>query len=350
MTVSPDKLTYSSTEIAHVTVTAKKTGSMELINAVIREKLTWPGGSKTFPDRMVDVLSGKPNVNIRDVPLSGLPDEVYTYEAQILYNGNVLDKATSTFIIATPQPIAYYAVPTAALGSALILLWGARRPLSIRKVIIPIARGSKVNFKLTNRTKHVYKNVIIADTVPAKVAAAGVTPKPTTSTKMPNGSMKFEWHIAHMMPKEKRDFHYTLNKRKYLLPRAKVVKYERDRELEERLAKKAIQKVQRGILGKLRAKRAAAHAQSAKPSKLAAKKSVKPSKPVERAPHAKPSRPVAHKTNKPSKPTAKKPVKPSKPAAHNIVKTSKPIAHKPAKPSKKPLKPAAKAAPGAKKR
>jgi len=321
--VSVDKLTYSSTETVHITVTTKNTGSMSLINAVIKEKLTWPGGSKAFDDRMVDILPGETNVNIRDVPLDGLPDEVYIYEAQIIYSGNMLDKATTTFIVATPQPIAYYAVPTAALGSALILLWGARRPLSIRKVIIPIMRGSKVNFKLTNRTRHVYKNVIITDTVPAKVAAAGVTPKPTTSTKMPNGSMKFEWHIAHMMPKEKRDFHYTLNKRKYLLPRAKVVKYERDRELEERLAKKEIQKVQRGILGKLRAKRAAAH-----------------------APPAKPSKPAAHKVTsaKPSKPAARKPVKPSKPIARKTTSV------RPSQPVKKPLKPTAKAAPSAKKR
>ncbi|MEM5814864.1 MAG: hypothetical protein QXD77_03540, partial [Candidatus Aenigmatarchaeota archaeon] len=242
----------------------------------------------------------------------------YRYDASVSSEGETIGSGSMAFMVVVPMDVMFYALPAAALGSVLALLWGARKPLTIKKVIIPIVKGTKVSFKLTNRTKHAFKNVIITDTVPARIAAAGVTPKPTTSTKMPNGTIRLEWHIAHVLPKEKRDFRYTLNKRKYFLPKAKV-KYERDRELEERLAKKELKKIKRGIMAKLHGKpRPAAHAQ-AKPHRPAAKPSTRPVRKAVRKPaSAKPSKPAVRKpaSAKPSKPAVRKPAsaKPSKPA------------------------------------
>lgn len=94
-------------------------------------------------------------------------------------------------------------------------------------------KGAAVNFILTNKSKYAFKDVVIADIVPVGVGFRSVRPRPSIKSVMPNGSTLLEWRLDYMLPREKKTFYYTIDKKKLFMPKAKIVKYERVGEIEE---------------------------------------------------------------------------------------------------------------------
>ncbi|MEM5814865.1 MAG: hypothetical protein QXD77_03545 [Candidatus Aenigmatarchaeota archaeon] len=95
------------------------------------------------------------------------------------------------------------------------------------------AKGLAVNFVLTNKSKYAFRDVVIADTVPKGVGFRGAHPRPSLKKSMPDGSVRLEWRVDYMLPKEKKTFRYRIDKRKLFMPKAKIIRYERVGELEE---------------------------------------------------------------------------------------------------------------------
>jgi|GEM_PF-4805567 len=249
-----DKASYNQGESANLSTTTENTGNVPLTDAVIEETLTGPNTSQKF-SRTVTLGVGKTDYYSREISTDGLPGGVYTYEAEISSGDELLDSSPVTFMIVVTQVIEYAAVGLASLSILLVLATKGRGPWLLKKTIILLPRRTKVDFRLVNRTKHCYKNVIVTDNVPAKIAMAGVRPKPTLKRTEKDGSIYMEWHIKHVLPKEKKQFHYTLGKKKRFLPHARVKKYARDREMEEKLAGKGMMKAERGLFGAFKGKK-----------------------------------------------------------------------------------------------
>lgn len=236
ISVRADKFTYLSNETAQVTVTATNNGTAELTNAVITEKLVWPNGVVgLYPNRTVAIAPGKINTNVKNISLAGKADGLYTYEARIIYNGKVLDSGSATFLVLALPTVAGYAVPTAILALLALLLWKRRKPIALRKYVEPMLMATKVEFLLKNRTRHVYKNIVITDRVPAKTDLKNISPAPSLRKTLEGGTIRLEWHFARLMPHEKKYLNYDLGKRRKRLPKALLKHYERDREAEKRL-------------------------------------------------------------------------------------------------------------------